>query len=108
MQLSSTPRLRAEIDQGKARDKVDYPDHAAAPLGTDDEAAGETPQGVASPASGSPSSAPSSLPPDPSQVGEEDHRYPTKRLPTGNTWKLVFGGMALLAVAVATATWIAV
>jgi len=111
MQFSSTTRLRAQIDEGQAGDKVDFPDLAAAPLGTDDEAAGQTPQGVALKSPGSaPGSAPvqpAAPPPDPSQIGEEDHRYPTNRLPTGNTWKLVFGGMALLAVVVATASWMA-
>lgn len=33
-------RLRRDLDAGRGRDKVDYPDPAAAPLGTDDEAAG--------------------------------------------------------------------
>jgi hypothetical protein len=33
-------RLRADIDRGRTGDKVDWPDPAAAPLGTDDEAAG--------------------------------------------------------------------
>lgn len=32
--------LRGQIDAGRGRDKVAYPDPAAAPLGTDDEAAG--------------------------------------------------------------------
>lgn len=32
--------LRRDIDRGAAADKVDYPDPAAAPLGTDAEAAG--------------------------------------------------------------------
>lgn len=32
--------LRGDIDSGRGRDKVTYPDPAAAPLGTDDEAAG--------------------------------------------------------------------
>lgn len=36
-------RLRRDIDSGKTRDKVDHPDPAAAPLGTDDEAAGNPP-----------------------------------------------------------------
>jgi hypothetical protein len=31
-------RLRHDISRGKAGDKVDHPDLAAAPLGTDDEA----------------------------------------------------------------------
>ena len=33
-------RLRHEIDSGHTRDKVAFPDPAAAPLGTDEEAAG--------------------------------------------------------------------
>ncbi|UFM64466.1 hypothetical protein LOS78_20590 (plasmid) [Paracoccus sp. MA] len=33
-------RLRAEIDAGRTGDKLGFPDPAAAPLGTDDEAAG--------------------------------------------------------------------
>lgn len=36
----SVQRLRADIDRGRTGDKVDWPDPAAAPLGTDDEAAG--------------------------------------------------------------------
>ena len=32
--------LGDELDRGKGRDKIPYPDPAAAPLGTDDEAAG--------------------------------------------------------------------
>lgn len=33
-------QLRQRIDRGEGADKIDYPDPAAAPLGTDDEAAG--------------------------------------------------------------------
>jgi len=36
-------RIRQDITRGKAGDKIDYPDPAAAPLGTDDEAAGKSP-----------------------------------------------------------------
>ncbi|MFC7704742.1 hypothetical protein ACFQXB_11110 [Plastorhodobacter daqingensis] len=36
-------RLRAEIDRGAAGDKIPFSDPAAAPLGTDDEAAGTPP-----------------------------------------------------------------
>lgn len=36
-------RLRADIDGGKTGEKVPFPDPAAAPLGTDDEAAGAGP-----------------------------------------------------------------
>lgn len=35
--------LRRRIDSGEAADKVDFPDPAAAPLGTDAEAAGTPP-----------------------------------------------------------------
>ncbi len=46
----STPaQLRADIDAGKTGDKVAWPDPAAAPLGTDEEAADTplSPQAVA-------------------------------------------------------------
>lgn len=33
-------QARKRTDQGKAHDKVNYPDPAAAPLGTDEEAGG--------------------------------------------------------------------
>lgn len=37
----STPdQVRNDIDRGRTQDKVDFPDFAAAPLGTDEEAAG--------------------------------------------------------------------
>jgi hypothetical protein len=36
-------RLRSDIDGGRTGDKVPFPDPAAAPLGTDDEAAGTPP-----------------------------------------------------------------
>jgi hypothetical protein len=44
--MSSSPsrqtveQLRADVDRGRAGDKVAWPDPAAAPLGSDDEAAG--------------------------------------------------------------------
>jgi len=40
----NTDMLRAEIDAGRTRDKVAVSDPAAAPLGTDDEAAGMSPR----------------------------------------------------------------
>ena len=46
MKKRKTPtadRLRKDIDRGKSGDKVGFPDPAAAPLGTDDEAAGNPP-----------------------------------------------------------------
>jgi hypothetical protein len=41
----TTDRLRHDIDSGRAGDKVAFPDPAAAPLGTDDEAGGTAPTG---------------------------------------------------------------
>jgi hypothetical protein len=37
---ASAARLRRDIDAGRTGDKVSWPDPAAAPLGTDEEAAG--------------------------------------------------------------------
>lgn len=37
---SASTRLKHQIDSGNTGDKVNYPDLAAAPLGTDEEAAG--------------------------------------------------------------------
>ena len=39
----STDKLRHDIDSGRTGDKVPFPDPSAAPLGTDDEAAGTPP-----------------------------------------------------------------
>jgi hypothetical protein len=38
--FSTIDQLRSDIDHGRTGDKVDFPDPAAAPLGTDEEAAG--------------------------------------------------------------------
>src|SRR5205085_2497152 len=38
--MENPARIRTAIDSGRTGDKVDYPDPAAAPLGTDEEAAG--------------------------------------------------------------------
>lgn len=40
---TTTDRLRRDIDSGRTGEKADWPDPAAAPLGTDDEAAGNPP-----------------------------------------------------------------
>lgn len=40
---ATSDRLRHDIDRGRAGDKVPFTDPAAAPLGTDDEAAGTPP-----------------------------------------------------------------
>ncbi len=39
----TTDAIRVGIDRGQAADKVPFPDPAAAPLGTDDEAGGHPP-----------------------------------------------------------------
>lgn len=41
--MPTADRLRHEISSGRTGDKVPYPDPAAAPLGTDEEAAGTPP-----------------------------------------------------------------
>ncbi|RUT29253.1 hypothetical protein EMQ25_14080 [Arsenicitalea aurantiaca] len=41
--VPTSDQLRDHIDKGGSSDKVAYPDPAAAPLGTDDEAAGKSP-----------------------------------------------------------------
>ena len=44
---ATTAQLRHDIDSGRTGSKVNYPDPAAAPLGTDDEAAGTPPSSAA-------------------------------------------------------------
>lgn len=39
----TTEQLRHDIDTGKTHDKIDHPDPATAPLGTDAEAGGASP-----------------------------------------------------------------
>lgn len=43
VETPTTAQLRANIDSGSTGEKVGFSDPAAAPLGTDDEAAGQTP-----------------------------------------------------------------
>jgi hypothetical protein len=43
MQAPTTDQIRNAIDSGATGEKVSMPDPAAAPLGTDDEAAGNPP-----------------------------------------------------------------
>jgi hypothetical protein len=40
---STVSQLRDDIDSGRTGDKIDWPDPAAVPLGTDEEAAGTPP-----------------------------------------------------------------
>jgi hypothetical protein len=41
--MTTSDKLRRDIDEGRGGDKVPFVDPAAAPLGTDDEAAGRSP-----------------------------------------------------------------
>ena len=43
LNTSTISQLRDDIDAGRTGDKVDWPDPAAVPLGTDEEAAGTPP-----------------------------------------------------------------
>lgn len=43
MNGSTISQLRYDIDSGRTGDKIDWPDPAAVPLGTDEEAAGTPP-----------------------------------------------------------------
>ena len=61
-------RLRADIDAGRTGDKIPVGDPAAAPLGTDDEAAGTRPTGPLTPP-GAPKHHPS--PPPGHEKGDE-------------------------------------
>lgn len=46
-EVDTTARLRGAIDRGATGDKIGFPDPAATPLGTDDEAAGTPPSAEA-------------------------------------------------------------
>ncbi|MBA4788407.1 MAG: hypothetical protein H2042_01790 [Rhizobiales bacterium] len=98
MEKSASSRLRWRIDSGATGDKVAFPDLAAAPLGTDDEAAGTHPQGIQQAAHpGVDLTRPE---------GKEDPRSPTNQLPTGGTWMLVFGGLLTGLLVLATLSWV--
>jgi hypothetical protein len=43
LNTSTISQLRDDIDAGRTGDKIDWPDPAAVPLGTDEEAAGTPP-----------------------------------------------------------------
>jgi hypothetical protein len=45
--MSTVSQLRKDIDSGRTGDKIAWPDPAAAPLGTDEEAAGTPPSAKA-------------------------------------------------------------
>lgn len=96
-------RVRHAVDSGETRDKVGYPDPAAAPLGTDDEAAGHAHQ-----ADGPPRKGDHFVDGD-AAVGtfhapesEEDNRAPASASPDWRTWGLIAAGIVVFGIAVVT------
>jgi hypothetical protein len=88
---NNTSRLRREIDSGKTGDKVDFVDPAAAPLGTDDEAGGETPTSE---------QVSSDAPPAPQRQGgmrRDQAGVLSYALVAGAVWAAVLGIVALTA-----------
>ena len=83
--MTNVDKLRDDIDRGRTGDKVDVSDPAAAPLGTDDEAAG-TPVTAARAAIAHASSRSAGQ----SHAGPRQDRFP-------------LGWMAIVAVALLTA-----
>lgn len=102
---SSAPeRLRKAVDSGRSGEKTPFSDPAAAPLGTDDEAAG-TPlppaEGAAALAEVNGDGAARSAP----AVSNEDRgRTPTRRIWTWWHWAFVVAGFVALALLAALAT----
>jgi hypothetical protein len=82
---TNVSELRAAIDSGKTGDKVAWPDPAAAPLGTDEEAGGTPAR--AQPVAGSTS---------------RGTRYPEakpRRGPGAGAWPMIIVSMAVIAAA---------
>lgn len=106
--MAEAEKLRHAIDSGRTGDKVRAPDLAAAPLGTDDEAAGVMPT-RALPGDGwrPPQEGDRIIDGDPSvgalyePLSEEDNRAPASAPPDWRTWGLIALGLVLLAVLVA-------
>jgi hypothetical protein len=85
-------QLRAEIDGGQTGDKVPFPDPAAAPLGTDDEAGGAPlrPDAIAAAAA------------------RETSRHTPTDAPdrTGSwVWAMILTGLLVVAAAAAAVYW---
>lgn len=72
-------RLKGGIERGVSGDKIAFPDPAAAALGTDDEAAGQSPT-AGTPASGD----------SPTPSGEPDFRNPGGEVRGSTTPRLFF------------------
>lgn len=98
--MSDAQRVRHATDAGRTGDKVRFPDLAAAPLGTDDEAGGQQPQSAVRPpplgdriADGDPNMGELYKP-----RSEEDNRAPVNALPTWRSWVIIAAGLGTLAV----------
>lgn len=99
--MADAQKVRHAIDAGRTGEKVEGPDFAAAPLGTDDEAAGHKPQGAWAP------------PHEGDRIvdgdsdlgelygvrGEEDNRAPAGAPPSWGTWAMVGLGLVILGIA---------
>ncbi|MGU3495127.1 hypothetical protein ACLBXM_13880 [Xanthobacteraceae bacterium A53D] len=92
MTSSDSTRLKHRIDAGRTGEKVRALDVAAAPLGTDDEAAHVRPQGGWE----------DDVKDGKTVLGhaesQEDNRAPASSQPSAATWYAIFGAMAALAV----------
>lgn len=91
METSHPARERMRIQQGQTRDKIAYPDPAAAPLGTDAEAGGNPmPQAHAhDPAPVSDYGFAYDIP-----ASEEDNRASPRSQPGWHLWGMMVGCMA--------------
>lgn len=98
--MANAQQIRHAADSGEARDKVAGPDLAAAPLGTDDEAAGqrgsEEPQ--APPAGDAVAAGDPSVGDLYAPQCEEDNRAPAEAPPNWRMWGLIAAGLVGMAV----------
>ncbi|GGF67659.1 hypothetical protein GCM10007301_29220 [Azorhizobium oxalatiphilum] len=97
---SDSARLKQRIDAGRTGEKVAALDVAAAPLGTDDEAAQNRPQGHRE----------RDATDGELMLGraesQEDNRAPASSQPSAGTWYAILGGMGALAVVGVTLTYV--
>lgn len=91
MERGHPARERIRTDRGENRDKIAYPDPAAAPLGTDEEAGG-TPAPQARNRDAQPVSDRGFAMDNP--LGAEDNRAPVQIQPSWHLWGMMVGFMA--------------